>query len=490
MENFFPNFIKNKLALGFLTSSVLFLGLIGSTAISDSPIKSPNNSDLVAKTTEKGKFTDNHEPSPVSHKTFRNQESSKFDDSSSAVNTTINFQNASGSSSDRPPKNQNSAQPKEVTQEILEGRKGDFHRDQEVKIIYNPHKSTKQPSIKSVKNSAGQSTVSPAIPNTVSPMVGFASSSVQPDQADVKINEPITFTFEVVPSREILDSLRFYPDLEFDKQLHGNVLTVFPKNMKRNTTYTFGLYHSSACPPTEDTNCQNKREWSYAHTFRSSYKETRVYGKSVEGRDLVAHFFGNSDENGTKIMLTGGIHGEEWRAGDLSRLVDYLNNNPQEIIHQNKSFVIVPFTNPDSSRIERRYNSNGVNLNRNWPAYWEPGYNRGPYPLSEPEVKHLYDLTLAEMPDYLISYHSQWPPYGIIFPGDEKIPATMDFAYWVANKTGYPVGLYPYEAIVAGDQTVWAETVGIRSLIIEATCKQCYDWEQNFPLYLAMLREL
>ncbi len=366
-----------------------------------------------------------------------------------------------------------------------------FHEEKEINIVYDPNKSPLDISINPVKKTdTGQSSVSPAITNTVSRMIGFSSSSLQIDQNEVKINQPITYSFEKVPNQQVLDSLRFYPELKFSKQLQGNTLTIFPENMERSTTYTFGLKYSGACPPVEGGNCQSNQEWAYAHSFRSSYKETRVYGKSVEGRDLVAHFFGKSDENGTKIMLTGGIHGEEWRSGDLSRFVDYLNNNPQEIIHQNKSFVIVPFTNPDSSRIERRYNSNGVNLNRNWPAYWEPGYNRGPYPLSEPEVKHLYDLTLAEMPDYLISYHSQWPPYGIIFPGDEKIPETMDFAYWVANKTGYPVGLYPYEAIVAGDQAVWAESVGIRSLIIEAVCKKCYDWEQNFPLYLAMLREL
>ncbi len=320
-------------------------------------------------------------------------------------------------------------------------------------------------------------------------LIGFSNSSITPGSEKILTDQSFTLEFEEAPSQYLLDALRFYPEAEFGKSLSGNILTVTPERLDRSTVYAFGLKSVTMCKALEGVDCPNTESWEYRFEFKTTYQERIVYGKSVEGRDLVAYFFGNNDDRGVKIMLTGAIHGEEWRSGDLSRLVRYFQDNEWEMEGRNKSFVIVPDTNPDSSRIDRRYNSNGVNLNRNWPAYWEPGYNRGPYPLSEPEVKNLYDLTLEEMPDYLISYHSQWAPYGIIFPGNEGYVETMNFCYWVSSKTGYPVGIYPYETIVAGDQAVWAETVGIRSMIIEATCKKCTDWDKNFPMYIALIRE-
>jgi hypothetical protein len=320
-------------------------------------------------------------------------------------------------------------------------------------------------------------------------LVGFSSSSIAPGSKGIPTDQSFTVEFSQTPSSATIEALRFFPEADFEKSLSGNVLTVTPKRLDRSTTYAFGLKSVTMCKAVEGVECPVEEAWHYRFEFQSSYQDSIIYGKSVEGRDLKAYFFGNNDENGVKIMLTGAIHGEEWRSGDLSRLVRYFQDNEWEMEGRNKSFVIVPDANPDSSRIDRRYNSNGVNLNRNWPAYWEPGWNRGPYPLSEPEVKHLYDLTLEEMPDYLISYHSQWAPYGIIFPGDQSEIGTMNFCYWVSSRTGYPVGIYPYEDIVAGDQAVWAETVGIRSMIIEATCKKCTDWDKNFPMYLALIRE-
>jgi len=325
-------------------------------------------------------------------------------------------------------------------------------------------------------------------PITPNQLTGFTSSSIAYNQSNINTTQVFTVTFDVTPTADILKDFEFYPKTDFNYTLNGNTATITPTHLDRSTTYVFGLIKSRICPMEISYECPPY--FKYALKFTTSFRETIVYGKSVENRDLVAHIYGKNDASGTKVMITGGIHGNEWQAGGLWMLVEYFDQHPEEFLNKNKTLVIVPTINVDGAQINRKENSRGVNLNRNFPAYWEWASNRGPYALSEPESLSLYNFTLKEMPNFLISYHAQWPPYGIVFLGNNDSLRSMNFAVWVSSRTGYPIGIYENGAHVSGDQAEWAETVGITSVIIEATYAGNTDWNKNFPMYLALVRDL
>jgi Zinc carboxypeptidase len=320
---------------------------------------------------------------------------------------------------------------------------------------------------------------------------GFVDSSIKNDVTGVKIDQPFTVTFDSLPSASVLDSLKFSPEVKFTKTLNQNTLTVSPVGMNRGTKYIFGLPDKTECKVNLFNQCQQNLNWLYALSFQTDYKQTLVYGQSEEGRDLVSNIYGycNDPISCKIIMLTSGIHGSEWQSGDLVKLQNFIEQNPAQIINKNKVIIIVPQVNPDGAAVDKRYNANEINLNRNFPTDFVACDICGTVALSEKESKYLVDFTLKQKPSVLISYHSQWPPDGMIFRGDDKNQKTLEFAKWVSQRTGYPVGEFPDAASVPGDQTVWAESQGINSLLIETKLVTDSDWDKNFNLYLSLLSD-
>jgi len=66
---------------------------------------------------------------------------------------------------------------------------------------------------------------------------------------------------------------------------------------------------------------------------------------------------------------------------------------------------IIPVMNPDGYAANSRYNSDGVDLNRNLSYMWDPGSGGGPSPFSEPETQHLRDVTMTNWPDQTGFHH-------------------------------------------------------------------------------------
>jgi hypothetical protein len=320
-------------------------------------------------------------------------------------------------------------------------------------------------------------------------------------QSNVQTSSSFTVAFAQAPSQDLISALKFYPDIDFATELSGNTLTVTPTRLNRFTDYVFGLRRSAVCGQSV---CSDQREvWNYSLPFKSAHWEKIVYGYSVLGRPLEAWVFGSSNVTGKRIMLTGATHGEEWHAGGLWMLTDFLIANPQEIVWNNKAVIIVPYVNIDGTIVQKttgsyglnaRYNARGVNLNRSFPSGWIPCPVCGSYAGSELETSNLIKLVKEQGVTHMIAYHNQWPPRGIIFMGNTRSPATQNMAYWVSQRTGYPVGVYNGPEVattssVPGDQVVWAESTGITSILIEGTYRGVTDWNKNFPMYLAIFRE-
>lgn len=142
-------------------------------------------------------------------------------------------------------------------------------------------------------------------------------------------------------------------------------------------------------------------------------------GYSVSGREIRALII--SDNPGTLegepgVRLTGGIHGNEKIGMEiLLRLISYLTSNygsdttVTEIVNS-RYICIIPVLNPDGLASNSRYNSNGVDLNRNFDdAYnnWAAsGTTNGSAAFSEAESKAIRDYSLTKDFAVSITYHA------------------------------------------------------------------------------------
>ncbi len=111
-----------------------------------------------------------------------------------------------------------------------------------------------------------------------------------------------------------------------------------------------------------------------------------------------------------------------------------------------RRLVVVPIANPDGFlAVERslaagkrrffRTNGNRVDLNRNFPSFWDEKafWNRfvpsvfspGAAPLSEPETRALDELASAERPDYVVSLHAFGEMIFIPFAGSREPPPDL-----------------------------------------------------------------
>ena len=322
-------------------------------------------------------------------------------------------------------------------------------------------------------------------------LFGFVETSVGADGFQ-PWTDGLSVSIPPQANPKILKSLTLEPaTTELNIEISGQTAHVqFLSGLEKDQVYTLGVAVNGVCPwSVELTSCEVlQTQWLYRLEFRTTSNSAYPLGNSAEGRPIWAHTFGRCrDENCQKIMLTGAVHGNEWRSGDLGRLIGILETTPAYLAGQNKELLIIPQVNPDGVALNSRFTPSGVNLNRNFPIGWNLCGECGVGPASEVETQLVIAATEAFEPDYLLSYHAQWPPEGIIFRGDDTNPETIAFAEYVSGHTGYPVGQFLSDGDVPGDQTVWAESRGIRSLIIEATSTASTDWDQNWPLYANLL---
>jgi len=108
------------------------------------------------------------------------------------------------------------------------------------------------------------------------------------------------------------------------------------------------------------------------------------------------------------LHFHAGIHGSEPEGVDLlERLEKTLQSRPDLV--EGLRIILVKKANPDGLARHTRYNANGVDLNRNFPARnWKrlPRGRSGAVPLSEPETRALADLFLRWPPALVVTLHA------------------------------------------------------------------------------------
>jgi hypothetical protein len=209
-------------------------------------------------------------------------------------------------------------------------------------------------------------------------------------------------------------------------------------------------------------------------------------GQSVEGRPLVARSFGSGDR---LLMLVGGMHGG-WEANTVAlidELITHFEATPADVL-PGVRILLVPAANPDGllrgRTPEGRFNTNGVDLNRNWACDWSPEavwrdqpVNPGPSALSEPETQALSETIRLLRPSAVLFYHSAAAG---IFAGDCATGGVSDgLAAVLGEATGYSYGRAFSAYEVNGTAANWADGLGIPAVDIELETWTSSEFERN-----------
>jgi murein tripeptide amidase MpaA len=245
-------------------------------------------------------------------------------------------------------------------------------------------------------------------------------------------------------------------------------------------------------------------------------------GRTGEGRPILAVKIGAADDAPERpnVLYLGAHHAREWISAEMTlRLIEYLADSlaatpAGAALLTARDVWVIPVVNPDGYqytfdgdrlwRKNRRLNadgSRGVDLNRNYPAFWgvddfgsspvpSAETYRGPGPASEPETQAIVAFHQGHPPDVAISYHSYSDlilyPYGFTFgripadapefttlAGTPLVSAILDRLPETA-RTRYHPGpawqLYPTN----GEYAEWAyRTYGTMAFTVELTAGCC-----------------
>jgi len=172
-------------------------------------------------------------------------------------------------------------------------------------------------------------------------------------------------------------------------------------------------------------------------------------GFPILKRQFVAAKSGREHNGPIRVLLLGGIHGDELTASAIVfRWMQWMQMPPAQQFHWN----VVPVVNPDGllAPKPKRVNASGVDLNRNFPTpgwhqdapnYWikktgsDPRRFPGKSPLSEPESRWINDEIARFNPHVIISVHA---PFGVLdFDGPVRPPRKFGRLVFT------PVGVYP-----------------------------------------------
>src|SRR5215213_9085966 len=124
-------------------------------------------------------------------------------------------------------------------------------------------------------------------------------------------------------------------------------------------------------------------------------------GRSAQDRPIQAFRVG-SPRARVKVLVVGQVHGNE--PAGRAVVARLRGVRPP----RGTAIWLVDDANPDGSAAGSRHNSNGVDLNRNFPYRWQPQdgvYESGSAPASEPETQVIQRFVETERPRVTLWYH-------------------------------------------------------------------------------------
>lgn len=180
-----------------------------------------------------------------------------------------------------------------------------------------------------------------------------------------------------------------------------------------------------------------------------------IVGHSVEGRPILCRKIGDGEY---VVLMMASIHGNE-SAGTplLNDLAEHVVANRDLL--SDVTLVLMPVVNPDGVESGKRYNSRGVDLNRNFPARNRQISARyGLNALSEPEALAIYQVINDTLPNHIVTLHE--PLQCVDYDGPAKELATVmsEHCPLPVKKLGSrPGSLGSYAGVTLGIPTITFE---------------------------------
>jgi hypothetical protein len=239
-----------------------------------------------------------------------------------------------------------------------------------------------------------------------------------------------------------------------------------------------------------------------------------VIGQSVEGRDIVAYHFGDGEK---EVLFVGGIHGGYGPNTSLVayELIDHLTADPTSI-PESVTVTVIPALNPDGLRlvtgkdgrfemsdvatdetiqVAGRFNSNTVDLNRNFACDWqETGtwksrpVSGGTAEFSEPESAAMRDYVQTHKPVAVVVWYSAG---GGVFASNcynGVLPETTVLTDLYADASGYKAykSFNFYE--VTGDMVNWLAKEKVPAISVLLSDHVNTEWTKNLAGITAVLQ--
>jgi len=240
-------------------------------------------------------------------------------------------------------------------------------------------------------------------------------------------------------------------------------------------------------------------------TASDTLPATTVLGASAGGNSIVAHHYGSGD---TEVLFVGGIHGGySWNTTLVAyEIMDYLERTPRAV-PENIRVTVIPTLNPDgietvfesterfsaadapesqSATVPGRFNSNDVDLNRNFDCDWQAQavwqdntVSGGSAPFSEPESEAFRAYVAEHTPAAVIVYYSS---AGGVYSSscyNGVLEETKTLTSLYADASGYPA----YEEFdfyqITGDMVNWLAKEGYPAISVLLATHTDTEWNKN-----------
>lgn len=254
---------------------------------------------------------------------------------------------------------------------------------------------------------------------------------------------------------------------------------------------------SDVTPPAKEPTPEPTAPASATDEADDRLGNSRVLTHSVEGRAIHVVELGRGPR---WVAVIGGIHqGNEANTTDLvNLLLDHFRDHP-DLVPSGVGLALIPDLNPDGAVAGTRENANGVDLNRNWDADWQPDSygpsglvvgGGGTEPFSEPETRALARYLVDRPFLAAIFYHSRG---ALVVPGYGDDGGSVELARVIAIAAQY-LYLTEWTAYpLSGQATDYLANRGVYAVDIELTNYTDPDFARNLAglrAALAWAREL
>jgi len=165
----------------------------------------------------------------------------------------------------------------------------------------------------------------------------------------------------------------------------------------------------------------------------------------------------NTNENEPELMFDGGIHGDEIMGPEIviryarELCLGYGNDTTYTDLINNREIWLYYLVNPDGFASGIRYNSNGVDLNRDAGFMWG-GEGYSPFPFSQPETRILRSLWLEH--NFVLYNNFHGGTEVISLPWSYRVSQPPDWGHIqqlasvYSNASGYPNLAYGQGCII------------------------------------------